>query len=113
MIHITEGLNEGNVILLNPPLKSAAVDSEDNKNLPGQVYAEDLQQKITERLNNIKTKEVDRQPPEPAADKIPDMEERRRRFENLTPEQREEMRRRFEQMSPEERERIRKQWQGR
>jgi len=111
MIHILEGLNEGDVVLLNPPLKSAAVDSEDSKDLPGQASAEDLQQKISESLNNTKIKEPDKQSPEPGVDKLPDMEEARRRFENLTPEQREEMRKRFEQMSPEEREKIRKQRQ--
>jgi len=42
-----------------------------------------------------------------------DTKERRRRFENLDPEQREEMRKRFQQMSPEEREKIRKERQGR
>jgi len=111
MIHILEGLDEGDAILLNPPLKSAAVASENHKNLLGQSPTEELQQKISENLNNIKTKEPDEQPPEPGVDKFPDMEEARRKFESLTPEQREEMRKRFEQMSPEEREKIRKQRQ--
>ncbi len=110
MIHITEGLNEGDIILLNPPLKSAAAGSE-NKNLSEQATTEDLQQKISESLNNTNTKESDKQSPEPEVDKPPDMEEARKRFESLTPEQREEMRKRFEQMSPEEREKIRKQQQ--
>jgi hypothetical protein len=113
MIHILEGLNEGEVVLLNPPLKSSAVDSENNKDLSGQSPAEEMQQKISEGLNNVKTKEPDKQSPEPEVGKLPSMEEARRKFENLTPQQREEMRKKFEQMSPEEKEKIRKQWQRR
>jgi HlyD family secretion protein len=115
MIHIKEGLNEGDIILLNPPLKSTAVDSE-NK-LSEQTPSEDLQQKISENLNNTKTKESDQQQPAestPAFGQPPaNMEEAKRRFESLTPEQREEMRKRFEQMSPEEKEKLRTQWQKR
>ena len=115
MIHITKGLNEGDIVLLNPPLKSTEAGPE-SKNLPGQAPPEDLQKKIAENLNNTNAKEPDTQSPQSApADGTPpkNMEEARKRFESMTPEQREEMRKRFEQMSPEEREKIRKQWQRR
>ncbi|MBN2456194.1 MAG: hypothetical protein JXB29_06640 [Sedimentisphaerales bacterium] len=106
MIHILDGLDEGDVVLLNPPLKSAALSSENHNNLNEPPSAEELQQKISERLNNIK--ETDK-----PSDKPEDSKERKRRFENLYPEKREEMRKRFEQMSPEEREKIRKERQDR
>ena len=107
MIHILEGLDEGDVVLLNPPLKSAAVGSENHNDLRGQSSAEELQQKISERLNNIKTRETDKESDRPG-DGTSGTKKRRRRFENLDPEKREEMRKRFQQMSPEEREKIRK-----
>ena len=107
MIHILEGLDEGDVVLLNPPLKSAAVSSENHNNLRGRSSAEELQQKISERLNNITTRETDKKSDRPGDD-TSGTKKRRRRFENLDPEKREEMRKRFQQMSPEEREKIRK-----
>jgi len=107
MIHILEGLDDGDVVLLNPPLKSAAVSSGNHNDLRGQSSAEQLQQKISERLNNIKTNQKDKQSDIPG-DGNSDTKERKRRFENLDPEKREEMRKRFQQMSPEEREKIRK-----
>jgi len=110
MIHILDGLDEGDVVLLNPPLKSASVSSENHNNLRGQSSAEELQQKISENLNNIKTKETDKKSDRPGDDSV-DTKELRRRFENLDPEKREEMRKRFQQMSPEEREEIRKERQ--
>ncbi|MCJ7536244.1 MAG: hypothetical protein MUO57_11990 [Anaerolineales bacterium] len=107
MIHILEGLDEGEVVLLNPPLKSAAVGSENHNDLQGQSSTEELQQKISERLNNITTEETDKESDRPG-DGTSGTKERKRRSENLDPEKREEMRKRFQEMSPEEREEIRK-----
>ncbi len=107
MIHILAGLDAGDIVLLNPPLKSAAVSSENYNNPRGQSWAEELQQKISERLNNIKTRETNRKSDRPE-DGTSGTKERKRRSENLDPEKREEMRKRFRQMSPEEREKIRK-----
>jgi len=107
VIHILDGLDEGDVVLLNPPLKSAAVSFDNHNNLQEQSSAEELQQKISERLNNINTRETDKK-----SDRLGDdtsaTEERKRKSGNLDPEKREEMRKRFQQMSPEEREKIRK-----
>ncbi len=110
MIHILDGLNEGDVVLLNPPLKSAAVSSENHNNLQGQSSAEELRQKISERLNNIKTRETDEKSDRPG-DGTLGTKERKRQLENLDPEKLEEMRKRFQQMSPEEREKNRKERQ--
>jgi HlyD family secretion protein len=91
MIHILEGLDDGDVVLLNPPLKSAAVSSESHNNLQAPPAAEEMQEKISERLNNVETKK-----PETDKNAVPendssDTKERKRRSGNLTPEQREEM----------------------
>jgi HlyD family secretion protein len=110
MIHILEGLDEEDVVLLSPPLKSAAISSENHNDLRGQSSAEQLQQKISERLNNIKTDQTDKTSDRPG-DGTSDTKERKRRSENLDPEKREEMRKRFQQMSPEEKEKIRKERQ--
>jgi len=90
MIHILEGLDDGDVVLLNPPLKSAAVDAQNHNNLPA-----------TEPDKNAVAEDSDS-----------GTRQRKRNSGNLTPEQREERRKRFEQMSPEEREKIRKERGG-
>lgn len=107
VIHILDGLDEGDVVLLNPPLKSAAVNFENHSNLPGQSSSVEMQQKISERLNNINTGETDKKS-DRATDGTLGTKERKRRSGNLDPEKREEMKKRFQQMSPEEREKIRK-----
>ncbi len=94
MIHILDGLDAGDIVLLNPPLRSAAVSSENHNNLRGQSWAEEQQQKISERLNNIKTKETDKKSDRPG-DGTSGTKERKRRSENLDPEKREKMRKRF------------------
>ena len=107
MIHILDGLNEGDVVLLSPPLESAAVSSEDRNALPGQSSAKTRNQEISERLNNIKTTETDKKSDSPSA-----KQQRKQKSENIDPEQRKKMRQRLEKMSPEEREKFRKQRQG-
>jgi hypothetical protein len=106
MIHILEGLDEGDVVLLNPPLKSAAVGTEKH-NLRAPPAAEEMREKISERLNNVETKETETDKNAGPEDDTSGTKERRRRSGNLTPEQQEEMRKRFEQMTPEEKEKLR------
>jgi HlyD family secretion protein len=111
VIHIIEGLKEGETILLNPPLKSAATYS---SNQSEKEYSEGLQEKITDGLKKVEisqktsdTGELVRAEPNRETNiEMPDMEKLRKQFENMTPEQREEMRKKFEQMSPEEREKM-------
>ncbi len=102
VIHIVEGLEDGDIVLLNPPLKSAEAGPKDYNNLQIDSSADRLQQKISDRLDNIETSQGDEPQQEDSQ-----AERRRRRFENMDPAQREEMRKRFEQMSPEEREQLR------
>lgn len=110
MVHIIEGLNEGDVVLLNPPLKSASINSEDKNNQASPSSDNQLQLKISERLNNIKTTVKDDKAVIPT-DKVSPDQEQKPSIENLDAEKRAEMKKRFEQMSPEEREKIRKERQ--
>jgi len=110
MIHILEGLDAGDVVLLNPPLKSAAVSSDNYNDLRGHSSAEELQQKISERLNNITTSQTDKKSDRPT-DGTSGTKERKRKSGNLDPQKQEERRKRFQQMSPEEREKNRKERQ--
>ena len=112
MIHILEGLDDGDVVLLNPPLKSAAVDSENHNNLQAPPAAEEMKEKISERLNNVETKAPEPDKNAVAEDSDSGTKERKRNPGNLTPEQQEERRKRFEQMSPEEKEKLRQRRRG-
>jgi len=91
MIHIIEGLNEGETVLLTPPLKAA--DSQ------------------TAGIGHQNIKPAER---EEAVDTKPEQEQkeqsgnRKRRFEKMTPEEREKMRKKIESMSPEERKEMRR-----
>jgi len=92
MIHIIEGLREGEVVLLTPPLKAAAADSQtDNTGYRSSESAG--------RNKKLESKPDEGQKKEQAG-------KRRRRLENMTPQEREKMRKRFESMSPEEKKKI-------
>jgi HlyD family secretion protein len=54
VIHIIEGLKDGDIVLLNPPLKSAAADSE-NRNGLNKENKNELNKKISEKLKNLET----------------------------------------------------------
>jgi HlyD family secretion protein len=102
-IHIVEGLKNGDIILLNPPFKSAnensqsrGVSDQNGENKDG------MQDKIAEGLKNMETKQRSPEANQPAA-VAPNAEKAKKRFENMTPEQREEMKKKFESMTPEER----------
>jgi HlyD family secretion protein len=87
MIRITQGLKAGEVVLLTPPLASAAVE----------------QAADTVTAEIFEAEKHDREKPEAEG-----IEEERPRGEmNLSPEQMQKMRERFEKMSPEEREKMR------
>jgi HlyD family secretion protein len=109
VIHITEGLKEGEIVLLNPPFKSTVAGSQ-NRSLSEQGSQENtagLQEKISQGLKNVETNRTSAEPNQQTNIKLPDVEKMKKQFENLTPEQREAMRKKFEQMSPEEREKLR------
>ncbi len=109
VIHITEGLKEGEIVLLNPPFKSTVAGSQ-NRSLSEQGSQENtasLQEKISQGLKNVEINRTSAEPNQQINIELPDVEKMKKQFENLTPEQREEMRKKFEQMSPEEREKLR------
>lgn len=113
VIHIIEGLKDGDIVLLNPPFKSTTGDSQ-NRNLSEQNSENNkdgMQEKIDNGLKNMETNRISAAEPNQQTNiKLPDT---KKQFENLTPEQREEMKKKFEQMTPEEREKARQKSGGR
>jgi len=106
MIRILEGVQAGEKVLLNPPLKSAEAVSQDRGY--SMVNGSDaLDRKITEKLNQVNSK--------PSAEDtsvsenlvLPQDRNRGDRFREISPEQREVMRKRWQNMSEEEREKMR------
>lgn len=133
MIQIVEGLQEGDRVLLTPPLKEAETKN-DSSLLSGtdqsaSEQSTQLDQQIRSRLEEARSlPTVPSASPSASSERTPSgsdssqrgrpdfqnvtpeqREEMRRRFENMTPEQREEMRKRFENMTPEQREQMRQQ----
>ena len=124
MIRIVSGLDEGELVLMTPPLESAAIE-------PGSEMAggglsgsgDTLKQRISEKLEETNGTEVRRPPSMPLEGVSDPQREGRGRgpggvgpgqgrsgregSESMTPEQREQMRKRFENMTPEEREKMR------
>ncbi len=120
MIHILEGLQGGEKVLLNPPLKEAETPA--GVSQPGGQVSEEIRQ----RLDNVVRPEAGEVRTSPdssenggtrrrsrpdGSEASPSPESMRRRLENLTPEQREQMRRRFENMTPEQREEMRRRFE--
>jgi HlyD family secretion protein len=149
MIHVQEGLNEGDVVLLTPPLKAgtesqdklaemtksgrakaktdakAAGDSKGKTTGAGPAAGQTGKDSGRADRNGKGPQDTERQgPPEsqkaggpgqpqnPSEAGSPGGGERRRRSDNLTPEQREERRKRFENMTPEQREEMRKRFEN-
>jgi hypothetical protein len=98
MVHVLTGLEPGEEVLLTPPLEAEAEAAEP-----------ELAAAHVEPSEELPTTDAQ---PGPPAEAPADAEHRPERgpersgamFGNMTPEQREEMRRRFQNMSPEERE---------
>ena len=107
MIHVLEGLEAGEIVLLSPPLKEAAVDAHNTDSVLGEVAAESLRQKISGSLGNAATEQPQTTPARSTDDEPAGQQGQRRRFENLDPEKMELMRKQFEEMSAEEREKMR------
>ncbi|RLC61520.1 MAG: efflux transporter periplasmic adaptor subunit [Chloroflexi bacterium] len=133
MIRIISGLDEGEAVMLAPPLKSATIEPEmqvaDGTSSPDSINA--MKQRINERLEEANgsgvfgdtpgmLSESDSEIPQQRRERRMEQEgedSRQRRagresFENMSSEEREQMRSRFENMSPEERQRLREQFQG-
>jgi HlyD family secretion protein len=99
MIHVLEGLEEGEQVVLNPPLKAGIAEERDEE-------MDEESRELNSRLRNMLENGAERQQPSaapesaepsltPAAPDAEPGERGRRMMENLTPEQRDEMRRRM------------------
>ena len=102
MVRIISGLEQGEVVLLTPPLKSAEVKPHSGSMTPetnsSDTDSDTIDSKASERLKNGVS------PPEQQ-----EKEEEKKGRPQLTPEQRKQMQERFKNMSPEEREKMRQQ----
>jgi hypothetical protein len=104
VIHILEGLKDGDVVQLNPPLKAGAVYTKTENEL-----GDGMQEKITDGLKNVETNANANTYTAPAITAKENAEAKMRermlkKFQNMTPEQIEEMKKKYEKMTPEERE---------
>ena len=101
MVRIVSGLEPGELVLLTPPLKSAAVQPgiEQVSSNASDVSenSDDIDKTVNERLKNMSP---------------PDQEQRPEKKEELSPEDRQKMRERFQNMSPEDREKLRPRRRG-
>jgi hypothetical protein len=120
MMRITEGLREGEVVLLTPPLASAAVEQQAVDVNVGKIPSGEAgtEQKAgpsaTENAKEAETKKAGEERPkmesEPSQEQ---MQKMRERFENMSDEEKAKMRERFENMSDEEKAEMRKRGMGR
>jgi len=134
MVRIISGLEEGEVVLMTPPLKAATIESGSKvsgvESLDG---AGDFQERVNQRLEEANggavspSQQDERRSMGPEDDRSgqqgdfegptsDQMDQMRRRFENMSEEERqkamEEMKKRFENMSQEERDAMRQRFQG-
>jgi HlyD family secretion protein len=122
MVRIIRGLNEGELVLLTPPLKSATIESGSNVAGAGSPSSSDtsdtLKQQINQRLEKAngaqsEARQQDRQGPEALSSEVSSERERmRQQFQNMSEEERQKMRERFENMSDEERKQMWQRLQG-
>jgi HlyD family secretion protein len=134
MVRIISSLEEGEVVLMTPPLKAATIESGSKvsgvESLDG---AGDFQERVNQRLEEANggaespSQQDERPSMGPGEDRsgqqegfdVPtsdQMDQMRKRFENMSDEERqkamEEMKKRFENMSQEERDAMRQRFQG-
>jgi HlyD family secretion protein len=107
VIRIISGLNEGEVVWMTPPLKSAAIEpgsrtagvgSPDDINTPADTMRDRVNQKL-EEANGTGQGKPGQGPSGPEGVQRPSssqMEQMKQRRENMTPEEREQMRQRFQ-----------------
>ncbi|HUV64755.1 MAG TPA: efflux RND transporter periplasmic adaptor subunit [Sedimentisphaerales bacterium] len=127
VIRIISGLDEGEIVLMTPPLKSAAIEpgsrtaglgSPDDFNAPD-AMKDRINQKL-EEANGAGQGMPMMQGPAGSEDRqgppSDQMDQRRQRLENMSPEERqkeiENMKRQFENLTPEEQAQRRQQFQG-
>jgi HlyD family secretion protein len=133
MIRIISGLDEGEVVLLTPPLKAATIESGSKiSGIELHSGAGSLQERVNQTLEDANNKaaspsqqgpgqsinppdESSKQQGSVEAPSSDQMNQMRQRFQNMSPEERqkamEQMRQRFENMSPEEKDAMRQRLQ--
>jgi HlyD family secretion protein len=118
MIRVTEGLKEGEVVLLTPPLAPATVEQGEEKAVSETSAETGTEQKaqpvVVGDVKEPATEKVERESPEAGGGPSPEqMQKMQERFENMSDEEKAKMRERFENMSDEEKAKMRKQRGGR
>jgi HlyD family secretion protein len=121
MVRIVSGLEEGEVVLMTPPLKAGTVESGSKMSVESPDGSGTFQQRVNRRLEeaNSNGKQSQGQSAEPDKSEVPSsdqMAQMRKRFENMSAEDRqkemEKIKEQFEKMSPEERDKLRQRFQG-
>ncbi len=121
MLRIVSGLEEGEVVLMTPPLKAGTVESGSKMSVESPDGSGTFQQRVNRRLEeaNSNGKQSQGQSAEPDKSEVPSsdqMAQMRKRFENMSAEDRqkemEKIKEQFEKMSPEERDKLRQRFQG-
>jgi len=124
MVRIMGGLREGEVVLLTPPLKSAALEQYAEKGAAENLLEDDagavyrtINDRLAKSVNSTqypgqRVPATDVNSPRQKRDRGDRMgpgqrQKMGRSFEDMSPEERQKMRERFEKMSPEEREKMR------
>jgi len=136
MIRIVSGLEEGEVVLMTPPLRAGTIESGlkmSGVELPG--GSDTFKDKVNQRLEEANGNGNTARPPQRGRRQLTDpgddrsgqpggsagpssdqREQMRNRFENMSPEERqkemEKMKKQFENMSQEERDAMRQRFQG-
>ncbi|MHC4572696.1 MAG: efflux RND transporter periplasmic adaptor subunit [Planctomycetota bacterium] len=136
MVRIIDGLQEGEVVLLTPPLKAGTVGQPEGKiaaeTVPFENHTEEIYMRVNEKLeqrangvegagqdmretDNREQRRRGRSRPGDSGSESMGRGQRRkreRRPENMSAEEMEKVRERFKNMSPEEREKMRRQRRG-
>jgi len=123
MIRIVSGIEEGEIVLLTPPLRSAAMDSASvagARESVGEGSSDSLLDRINERLDEVNSVPIPK--PDAGVQAGPggpgqgpggaSAEQMRKRFENMSDEERKKAMERFQNMSEEDRQKMRQQMQG-
>lgn len=113
MIRIVEGLKEGELVLLTPPLRSAAIDSASaTEGVTLEGASGSLMQQINDKLDEVNSAPVPR-PGAQGGPGGPGAAGGQRGMPNLSEEQRQQMRERIQNMSEEERQKFMQQMRQR
>ncbi|MEN6384878.1 MAG: efflux transporter periplasmic adaptor subunit [Phycisphaerales bacterium] len=126
VIHIVEGLKNRDIVLLNPPLKSAAIytktDDEYGSGMMEQIDnglkdvqsqpAVPLASQLNTQVSDQNHKSIVNDAPKDGDREKRSMERMQKMFQNMTPEQMAEMKKKFDAMTPEEKEKARKQFES-